>query len=168
MEDWPDSDLITWKYFFFRKYFFPPSGDTYLVILLFLILAVTLCLDPIIQELPTYQPSTGTSCQISSRIRLEIQCIIYVMRLNHPHTFPPHPWSMENCLHEISPWCQKAWGPLLSFWVTRQWYSNSISYFLFICWNTKMKILLFCFIIQYFFVYKFSRWVGSLVSFNCW
>ena len=115
MEDWPDSDLIIWKYFFFRRHFFPPSGDTYLVILLFLILTVILCLDPLIQELPISQPSTGTSCQINSSIRLEIQCIIYVMRLNHPQTFPPHPWSMENCLHEMVPGAKKPEDPCFHF-----------------------------------------------------
>ena len=124
---------------FFRRHFFPPSGDTYLVILPFLILAVTVCLDPLIQETPTSQPSTDTSSQISSSIRLEIKYTIYVMHVNHPQTFPPHPWYVENCLHEIGPWCRKAWGPLLSFWVTRQWYSNSISYFFLFAKITKKK-----------------------------
>ena len=50
------------------------------------------------QGSPDSGPQTGTSCQISSGIRLEIKCIIHIMCLNHPKTIPstPRPW--KNCL----------------------------------------------------------------------
>ena len=40
-------------------------------------------LVPLIQGSPTSGSQTGTSCQISSGIRLEIKCIINIMYLNH-------------------------------------------------------------------------------------
>ena len=40
-------------------------------------------LVPLIEGSPTFGSQTGTSCQISSSIRLEIKCIINVMYLNH-------------------------------------------------------------------------------------
>ena len=40
-------------------------------------------LVPVIQGSPTSGSQTGTSCQISSGIRLEIKCIINIMYLNH-------------------------------------------------------------------------------------
>ena len=56
---------------------------------------------------------TGTSCQISSGVRLEIECTITVMCLNHLETIPaPPPVGGKIVFHEISSRCQKGWGPL--------------------------------------------------------
>ena len=39
------------------------------------------------------------------------------MHLNHPETISPVPLHFlvhgKTVLHEISPWCQKGWGPLI-------------------------------------------------------
>lgn len=40
----------------------------------------------------TFKLWTSISCQISSGIRLDIQCIINVMDSNHPETIPLYPW----------------------------------------------------------------------------
>ena len=52
------------------------------------------------QGSPTTKSWTGTSCQISGGIRLEIKCTINVMCFNHPEiiTSTPSPW--ENCLSQ--------------------------------------------------------------------
>ena len=65
--------------------------------------------------IPNLHAWTGTSCQISGGIRLEIKGTIYAMHLNHPKTFPPAPLLLhgKTVFHEISPWCQKGWEPLL-------------------------------------------------------
>ena len=44
----------------------------------------------------TFTLGTGTSCQISSGIRLEIKCIINVTHSNHPETIPLYPWKNDH------------------------------------------------------------------------
>ena len=48
-----------------------------------------------------------------SVIIIEIKCTINVMHLNHPETIPSPPVRGKIVFHEIGPWCQKGWGPLL-------------------------------------------------------
>ena len=61
----------------------------------------------------TSRPWTGASCQISSGVRLEIECTITVMCLDHLETIPPPPPAGgEIVFREISSRCQKGWGPL--------------------------------------------------------
>ena len=50
------------------------------------------------QGSPTSGLQTGTSCQTSGGVRLEIMCTINVIHLNHPDTIPPCPSPWKNCL----------------------------------------------------------------------
>ena len=54
---------------------------------------------------PTFRPQTGTSCQISDGIRLEIKRKINVMRLNHPETILSTSIHGKIVFPKISPWC---------------------------------------------------------------
>ena len=64
------------------------------------------------QGSPTSGLWTSTSCQISSSVRLEIQCTVGVMCLNHPEIITLILVRGKIVCHEISPWCQKGLGPL--------------------------------------------------------
>ena len=60
---------------------------------------------------PVSGPWTGTSCQISGSIRLEINCTINEMCLNHPQPIPLHPQFMEKLSSSKSvPGAKKAGG----------------------------------------------------------
>ena len=50
---------------------------------------------------PASGPQTGTSCQISGGIRLEIKHTIKVMLLNHPETIRPPPPPIRGKLSSI-------------------------------------------------------------------
>lgn len=64
----------------------------------------------------TSRPWTGTSCQISGGVRLDINCMISVMCLNHLETIPPAPLvGGKIVFHEISSWCQKLGTAALGF-----------------------------------------------------
>ena len=61
--------------------------------------------SPGLQESPASRPQTsseltGTSCQISGRLRLEIKCTINVIHLKYPETisYPPTPNLRKNRL----------------------------------------------------------------------
>ena len=57
------------------------------------------------QGSPTSGLWTSTFCQISGSIRLEIQCIINAMHLNHLETTLPPPSPRKNCLPQY-------WSPM--------------------------------------------------------
>ena len=63
---------------------------------------------------PASVPQTSASCGVSSGLRLEIKCTVNVMHLKVRKTIPPTPALVYGKIvfHEISPWCQKGWGPL--------------------------------------------------------
>ena len=61
--------------------------------------------DPILQA-----KDQSIFCQISNSIRLQINCTINVMYLNHPKTITPNPGLWKSCLPAVVPWCQKYWG----------------------------------------------------------
>lgn len=61
----------------------------------------------------TSRPQTGTSCQISDGIRLEIKGKINVICLNHLETILSTSIHGKIVFPEISPWCRKSWGLLI-------------------------------------------------------
>ena len=64
-------------------------------------------------EIPNFQVTNGSPCQIRGGIRLEIKCTINVMSLNHP----PLPSSWKTVLQNWSLVPKRSWKSLGHFWL---------------------------------------------------